>query len=650
MLKINKLRAEHTIDFAAEELKKYLRMMMPEAGEVYVSLDPAATDGFRLGLLEDFNLPFTGTDALLDDEYYIQVGETGGIIAGSNPRSVLFGVYRYLKLNGCRFLFPGAEGEFIPMQQVIPVDYHKLADHRIRGHALEGDPSLQMVLDYIDYMVKQELNAFGGYGVHNYMSRYYKHRYNEKNRPPETLDFHTADKQWRALFEAEVRKRGLRLHCGGHSLLPAAIGLDLSARMDYKYNGKPIPETAIPHMAMLNGKRGIHKNDIFYTNLCMSNPVTRRLVVEQLVKNCKAHPDREITSVSLADTTHNHCECDACRTKRPSDWLVILLNECDEALTAENIPTKLTFSFYVDTMFAPQEEKIKNPGRFSFSFCPISRDYLTSITEDTVLPAPLPYERNAWQAPKNIEEVVALFKDWKRAYTGTSNTYEYHYWMAQYRDIGMQFMSRRIYEDVLSLKLIGTHGCMEDGSNRSFWPNGFHDYIYAETLMNRDLSYEEAYADYYSHAYGADWQQVQKYLEAITEAFDYTYMVGKKTIDASKGNYYAPALRENFRRVQEICAQMREVCAAHRDMPIRAQQVCWRVIALHTEFCSGFAAVMEEKCQGRNKYSHEQYHAFLEEFGKHDFELERFFDFGLCAETLHRIVDAKIKKTGMEVI
>ena len=63
-------------------------------------------------------------------------------------------MYRYLKKNGVRFLFPGAEGEYVPMQQVVPTQYHKLADHRIRGHALEGDPSLQIVLRYIDYMAK----------------------------------------------------------------------------------------------------------------------------------------------------------------------------------------------------------------------------------------------------------------------------------------------------------------------------------------------------------------------------------------------------------------------------------------------------------------------------------------------------------------
>ena len=37
MLQIKKLRADNVLDFAAEELKKYLRMMMPHNGEITIS-------------------------------------------------------------------------------------------------------------------------------------------------------------------------------------------------------------------------------------------------------------------------------------------------------------------------------------------------------------------------------------------------------------------------------------------------------------------------------------------------------------------------------------------------------------------------------------------------------------------------------------
>ena len=160
MFIIKKLRADHVIDFAAEELKKYLRMMMPRCGEIAIEYAPDATDGFRLGLLEDFNLPCEAEDVVLDDIVHIDTDLEGGILAGSNPRSVLFAVYRYLRLNGCRWLYPGIDGEHIPMQNIQPQQYHKLADHRFRGHCNEGAESQTCMLETIDFFAKQELNVY----------------------------------------------------------------------------------------------------------------------------------------------------------------------------------------------------------------------------------------------------------------------------------------------------------------------------------------------------------------------------------------------------------------------------------------------------------------------------------------------------------
>ena len=216
MLQIYKLRDHQVIDFAAEELKKYLRMMMPEQKVANISYDPEAKEGFRLGLLEDFSLPCEAKNPRLDDVVHIHTTQDGGIFAGSNPRSVLFAVYRFLKLNGCRFLFPGAEGEFIPKKSIEPQTYHKLADHRFRGHSIEGAPSLEQLLDYIDWHAKEELNSFGSYDIFTYMRVYYRHLHNESNRPTEHMDDDAAETQWRALFECELEKRGQRLHGGGH--------------------------------------------------------------------------------------------------------------------------------------------------------------------------------------------------------------------------------------------------------------------------------------------------------------------------------------------------------------------------------------------------------------------------------------------------
>ena len=126
MYQIKKVRIDCTVDFAAEELKKYLRMMMPAASDIPISYAPEAKDGFRLGTFADFGIPFEGEDVSLDDVVHIEADEKGGILAGSNPRSVLFAVYRYLKENGCRFFFPGADGELSPCRVLpLPWSHHR---------------------------------------------------------------------------------------------------------------------------------------------------------------------------------------------------------------------------------------------------------------------------------------------------------------------------------------------------------------------------------------------------------------------------------------------------------------------------------------------------------------------------------------------
>ena len=161
MFKIYKINPSPVIDFAAEELKKYLRMMMPRCGEIVIERNPHATDGFRLGLMSDFGLDTSeAQDVELDDIVHIDTDDCGGIIAGSNPRSVLLAVYRYLQENGCRWLFPGIDGELIPIKDIVPTRYHKMADNRYRGQCNEGAEFQPDMMEAIDFTPKIGLNIF----------------------------------------------------------------------------------------------------------------------------------------------------------------------------------------------------------------------------------------------------------------------------------------------------------------------------------------------------------------------------------------------------------------------------------------------------------------------------------------------------------
>ena len=161
MYRICKITSNPVVDFAAEEFKKYLRMMMPRCGDIVIAYDPGATDGFRLGLMADFGLDTDeAADILLDDIIHIETGVENGIIAGSNPRSVLLAVYRYLQENGCRWLFPGIDGEFIPVCDVKPTMYHKMADMRYRGQCNEGAEFQADMMAAIDFTPKIGMNVF----------------------------------------------------------------------------------------------------------------------------------------------------------------------------------------------------------------------------------------------------------------------------------------------------------------------------------------------------------------------------------------------------------------------------------------------------------------------------------------------------------
>ena len=280
MLSINKLISSTVVDHAAEELKKYLRMMMPRCGEIDISYKPDAKDGFLLGLMSDFGLDTSEADNLeLDDILHIDTDEQGGIIAGSNPRSVLLAVYRYLTENGCRWLFPGIDGEFIPVQSIVPITYHKMADCRYRGQCNEGSESQPIMMEAIDFTPKLGMNVFMiEFDIpKNYYDKYYNHSHNTKNLEPEPINPEIV-LQWKRQCEAEIAKRGLQFHDMGHGWTAEPFGLNSTDGWVAKF--EELPAELLHYVAELNGKRELYRGVALNTNFCMSSSDARQIVVK----------------------------------------------------------------------------------------------------------------------------------------------------------------------------------------------------------------------------------------------------------------------------------------------------------------------------------------------------------------------------------
>ncbi|MBR4864069.1 MAG: DUF4838 domain-containing protein [Oscillospiraceae bacterium] len=633
MLKIKLLRAENVLFFAAEELKKYLRMMMPRCGEIGITFEPGATDGFRLGLLEDFGIPSEAADPVLDDVIHVDTQEEGGILAGSNLRSVLFAVYRFLRLNGCRWLYPGIDGEHIPMQDIAPQKYHKLADHRFRGFCNEGTESQQSMMETIDFYPKLEMNVYMlEFDIpYVYYQRYYEHEFNP-TRPAEPVSYNQV-LQWKRQCEAEIAKRCLQFHDMGHGWTAEPFGL--LSRNGWKQEEDPVltPEQQ-EALALTKGVRKFHKGIALNTNVCMSNPKVRATMIRSIVAHAEAYSHVDFLHVWLADGKRNHCECPECQIMRPSDWYLVLMNELDAVLTEKGLPTRIVFIAYVDTMFAPEHITVNNPQRFSLLYAPITRKYTSSITEDTVVPEPSEYIRNAWPIPESAEANLAHLKQWQKTWTGPVFCYEYHFWRRQCRDVALMYMSRRIYEDILGLKYMGVDGIVEDGSQRHHFPNGFAVYIFAEALMNRDCDYDAVMEDYFRHAYGDAWKEVKDYLHTVSEVFDYGWMAGEKRLAPQYSVYYDPARAERLQQVAALAEKARSIAAAHPVMPTRPQAVSMRLLQLHAEYIEGFAACMTEKALGNNEKAVALFEDFCASFGRHEVEIDRYYDHEMAMATL----------------
>ena len=272
MITINKITSASAVDYAAEELRKYLRMMMPECGNIEIKYDTGATSGFRLGLMQDLGLDISDAkEPDLDDILYIDCDTEGGIIAGDNPRSVLLAVYEYLRRNGCRWLMPGVDGEFIPMQDIVAVKYRFKPSCRYRGQCNEGAEFQADMLETIDFTPKIGMNVYMlEFRVPTpYYKNYYKHIYNTENRNPEPLSDRQV-LQWKRQCEAEIAKRGLQFHDIGHGFTIDPFGID-SANAWSKVDESVVPEESRDFLAMLNGERKLYRGQPINTNFCISN-------------------------------------------------------------------------------------------------------------------------------------------------------------------------------------------------------------------------------------------------------------------------------------------------------------------------------------------------------------------------------------------
>lgn len=644
MLFIHKITSHPTVDFAAEELKKYLRMMMPAIPDVLIDYAPDACDGFRLGILSDLSLSLAGVeDAAQDDGVYIETGEAGGVIAGSNARSVLFAVYEFLKKNGCRWLYPGLDGEYIPLSPIKPVSYRHVAGMRHRGPCIEGAVSQRVMLDYIDYMPKVGMNLFASqfFLPTFFYDRYYGHMYNDLSDtfPKEKI---TNDNvlQWKAVAETELKKRSLLFRDIGHGWTAEPFGFDISSAW-VPIDDSMYTEEDLKYCALKDGKRKLHNHTPMATQFCMSDPEARRIVVKYIADYAEQHPYVDFPHVTLGDATGNHCECENCVKARVSDFYVMLLNELDEELTARGMDTRISFSLYHDTLWAPLYERIQNPRRFILQLAPITRTYTRALSGEP-FPEPLPFSRNNNPPIPSLDAFIPYLRQWQEnTFSGESIVFEYHFWRHQHLELSHIELARRIFEDIEVYHSLGFCGVLECGSLRSFFPNGFAYYVYSRKLFDLSLSFEAIAEDYFSHAYGEGWREVYDYLEEIYRLFGFGFLEGEESKDASVSPYYDPSRAALLSGVRDLTAKGLALAKARYATSVRVQLLSARLLAYHAEYAALLSDALIHKAEGREDEALSRFESVRTHMSPYEPYLEPYFDFYQAIQRLGWLVEEK---------
>ncbi len=587
ILKLCRVGDNETVAFAAEELRRYLHMI-DETVRIEVFYYDKYNECRKGGLwiMENPELAPTVPDVTLDDAFKISVKDNEGYIAGTNPISVLIGVYSLLKKLGCAWIRPGIQGELITKSILTELnfDYEEASEYRFRG--IDCGYNAETGYDILDWLPKE--------GMNNFFKEYINPVSHIKKKHPDLTE-----EDWAAghkRFMKEMKKRGIKYHTAGHGWHMQAINY---TNMD-KLSGismDELTEEQISALAMRDGKRCLYREDgmISGTQLCYSQKHLRDRMVEDITDYLKEHREVDYLHFWLADGVNNHCECEDCQKHRPSDWYVMMLNDLDKRLTEEGITARVVFLIYVDLLWEPVDFKLENPDRFILMFAPITRTYDTSYSDFDKPANKTPYVRNKLEWPRNAADNVAYLRDWQEhQIKGDSFLFDYHLMWNQYKAPGYRNLSRVIYEDMYNLKNIGLGGNISCEIVACQIPHDFPHRIMARTLWNRNVDYYAEEEQFFKESYGEDWRTAFDYLDRITNAFKvvYDYYNDKNACEAEQ-KALASATEK---AVAEFLPKIERNIAG--DLPL-AQRLSWEMLLAHTDFVIPYARAYTAKYQGK---------------------------------------------------
>lgn len=517
---ICRLGSQPVVAFAADELARYLSAMTNSSvGAQYSKVFADRAKVLYVGEVQDFaalDLSLPCEVSAWDDTLVIRTLGKALALSGSNPRSVLFAVYRYLELCGARWLWPGEEGEFVPRLNTVKTvgfDITEKASLRHRGVCVEGAVSLEHNLGFIDWMAKKRMNAFHMHFDTLYVNydSYYSWPHGPGMLPTTAVspeDAHRLDDQ----VVEQVKRRGLVLERGGHNWTGGALGIE---GFDLQEEGGEVAGEKRELLALIDGKRDFFKGSMYNTELCYSNARAFAMLVNHVVQYAADHPEVDVVHFWLADHVSNLCECADCQKLSPSDWYVQLVNAIADRMTQAGCNNKLVFLAYNNTRWAPTAKRIENrDGNVVFMFAPYPGCYVHALTDHRCA-EPYPLERpqrNEERQPRTNRVYRELLEAWRQWFEADSFLFYYHLWIS---DMLACDLGAIIWQDVREVSELGLSGVLSAQPLPVFAPTGVPMAVLAETAWNTEVELSAVTDDYLAAAFGDDAAFVGDYLERL---------------------------------------------------------------------------------------------------------------------------------------
>jgi hypothetical protein len=482
-----------------------------------------------LSLCDQIPLP-TGvelTPAPWDDGFVAWAQGGGLLIAGRNPRSILFGVYAFLEGQGVRYLRPGDDGEVVPRIDALALPATPIREHatyRHRGVCIEGAPSVTHALGMIDWCAKRRMNTVF---LQFLSSRYFYNRWYERPYNAQFADEPVSEQEAMAYDDQlidSMKQRGLILHRVGHGWTSAAFGMP---RSGWVIADEPVPEEYRRWLAEVDGERALYRGIPINTELCYSHQPAFDAFVETIVGYCEEHPELDVVHVWLSDATNNKCDCADCRQLTISDWYAKIINALSEELHRRVPHVRFVFLCYFELLWAPERVAIDaragatgEGGNSIMMFAPIARCYGHALAD------PSCDDREEWPRPALNEYAasrhnafyVRRLTEWREAFAGDSFDFDYHLMWANWHQLTDTQVARLFHADLQDLQSLGLNGLISCQAFRVFYPTGMAMTTLADALWNPDVPWDETRQRYLDAAYGEHAGFADEYLHTL-EAF-----------------------------------------------------------------------------------------------------------------------------------